>query len=96
MALRLLFIPRIFFSVTPPSQVVPLLDVAVIRDHRGTPLTLVITVGLVIVVGTVDAVVQGEGGSLRLSSASSVPLSLLIRGSALSPLADWVYFAFAF
>lgn len=40
-------------------QVIPLLDVAFIRDDKGTFSTLAVTVGLVAVAGTMDALVQG-------------------------------------
>ncbi|GAQ77565.1 Nucleoside transporter family protein [Klebsormidium nitens] len=40
--------------------IVPLIDIAVIRNGTGTPATLAITIGLVMVVGTMDAVVQGS------------------------------------
>jgi hypothetical protein len=41
-------------------QVIPLLDVAFIRDDKGTFSTLAVTVGLVAVAGTMDALVQGR------------------------------------
>ncbi|GAQ77564.1 Nucleoside transporter family protein [Klebsormidium nitens] len=40
--------------------VIPLLDVAFIRDDKGTFSTLAVTVGLVVIAGTMDALEQGS------------------------------------